>query len=758
MRVAPRWKGTRVGRIDDIACFVPGEVARDRGRRHRTGGGAGDDDGLPRVDHLPEPGAAGRPTACVEASREHSAPRAAVPRLRAGVRRRPRLLPDRRASSSDQEHDVDLPHSGTITNFTIITPVQYPGQTETEPFARVFVLLDGTDVMLPYSPVDRPAASRTCTSASGSRAAWATPRTTTIDDGGDMGGAYGHLIGWMPTRRTRRRRPRPREPDLLMATRPSDTTSPSSGGPRRPMERRTDLLRDPAAPATSSPTRSSRSALTRADVDFTCLGSCDYITGQAFSFVSNLDAIGAWPPKRDSHVEMDGAWALYEAWLRLQEGDIEIAVVTGSGRSSTGDPSLIYPMEMDPYYLAPLGADPLTFAALQARAVIDAGHRRRARDGRGRAGPRDARQPDAQVRATDVDALLADDYVREPLRRHDLPPITDGAAAMVLATGDRARELVERPAYITGFDHRTECHNPSFRALADSPSTRIAAAAAGLGDGPVEVAELQAAFTHEELLLRSVLGLGDDVDGEPRRAARCASNPIMATGLVPHRVRGRPRLRRRQPGARPLDVGPVPATEPDLHPGGTRHERRTVRDRRRGPDPPQVAPARRLVRRARARGGVPRPRRRPHDVRRHRRGRPRQGARPLRGRDEARALPVGRARRGRQADVPRAHRRLGRRHDRASSPRRTCRPASTERVLAVAFEKQSEGNAQFALGSGRGASLGAGGAFAPFIRAYIHRSGAPEHIGWKVAVKDRLNALEEPVRAPEDRRTSRSRR
>jgi len=65
-------------------------------------------------------------------------------------------------------------------------------------------------------------------------------------------------------------------------------------------------------------------------------------------------------------------------------------------------------------------------------------------------------------------------------------------------------------------------------------------------------------------------------------------------------------------------------------------------------------------------------------------------------------------------------------------------------VLAVAFEKQSEGNAQFALGSGRGASLGAGGSFAPFIRAYIHRSGAPEHIGWKVAVKDRLNALKNP--------------
>ncbi len=261
--------------------------------------------------------------------------------------------------------------------------------------------------------------------------------------------------------------------------------------------------------------------LTRADIDFTCLGSCDYITGQAFSFVSNLDAIGAWPPKRDSHVEMDGAWALYEAWLRLQEGDIEIAVVTGSGRSSTGDPALIYPMEMDPYFLAPLGADPLTFAALQARAVIASGI----------ADERSMAEVAVRSRGRgQVDQLLTEEYVREPLRRHDVPPITDGAAAMVIATGKRARELVERPAYIAGFDHRTECHNPSFRALDDSPSTRIAAAAAGLGSAPVEVAELQTAFTHEELLLRSVLELGQEVSVNPS-GGPLRANPIMASGL-----------------------------------------------------------------------------------------------------------------------------------------------------------------------------------------------------------------------------------
>ena len=100
--------------------------------------------------------------------------------------------------------------------------------------------------------------------------------------------------------------------------------------------------------------------------------------------MQNIDAVGAWPPKRDSHVEMDGAWALYEAWIRLQMGDIDIALAMGSGRSSTADPALIYPMEMDPYYLAPLGADAVSFAALQARALIDAGQGHRAADGRGR--------------------------------------------------------------------------------------------------------------------------------------------------------------------------------------------------------------------------------------------------------------------------------------------------------------------------------------------------------------------------------------
>ena len=67
-----------------------------------------------------------------------------------------------------------------------------------------------------------------------------------------------------------------------------------------------------------------------------------------------------------------------------------------------------------------------------------------------------------------------------------------------------------------------------------------------------------------------------------------------------------------------------------------------------------------------------------------------------------------------------------------------------KRVLTIAFEKQSEGDTTWGLSGGRSGGVGAGGYFAPHIRAYIERSGAPEHVGWMVAVKDRLNALNNP--------------
>ncbi|MEM1113650.1 MAG: thiolase domain-containing protein [Pseudomonadota bacterium] len=72
-----------------------------------------------------------------------------------------------------------------------------------------------------------------------------------------------------------------------------------------------------------------------------------------------------------------------------------------------------------------------------------------------------------------------------------------------------------------------------------------------------------------------------------------------------------------------------------------------------------------------------------------------------------------------------------------------------KRVLTVAFEKQSESNAMWALSNPQPFSThlnaGAGGYFAPIIREYMRRSGAPADVGIKVAVKDRLHGARNPL-------------
>ncbi len=274
--------------------------------------------------------------------------------------------------------------------------------------------------------------------------------------------------------------------------------------------------------------------ITKDDVDFICSGSTDYLIGGPFSFVMALDAVGVWPPRSESHVEMDGAWALYEAWVLLQEGEIDAALVYSFGRSSLGDLNEILSLQLDPYYLAPMWPDTVSLAALQARALIDAGKATEADFAAIAARSRkDAlSNPKAQV-ANDIPAetLLEDEYVVSPLRRHALPPITDGAAAIVLAAGDKARQWSDKPVWITGFDHRIETHSLGARDLTSSPSTTRAAEVAGLADGPVDVAEIHAPYAHQEIIIREALGLDETVPINPS-GGPLAANPLMSAGLI----------------------------------------------------------------------------------------------------------------------------------------------------------------------------------------------------------------------------------
>lgn len=273
---------------------------------------------------------------------------------------------------------------------------------------------------------------------------------------------------------------------------------------------------------------------TIADIGFTVSGSSDYLAGQAFSFVMTLDAVGAWPPIKESHVEMDGAWALYEAWLKIQAGHADTALIYSYSKASPGDLPRVLSRQLDPYYYGPLWPDSIAMAGLQARAMIDAGLITEADMAEIAQRNRDAAlsNPFAQIQGSaSVDELLSQPMMSDPLRRHDCPPITDGGVAMVIAAGDTARKWSDRPAWIRGIDHRVDSHNFGARDLTRAPSIAIAAEKAGVSAGKVDVAELHAPFTHQELIVRTELGLADDVLVNPSGGS-LAANPMMAAGLL----------------------------------------------------------------------------------------------------------------------------------------------------------------------------------------------------------------------------------
>jgi acetyl-CoA acetyltransferase len=275
--------------------------------------------------------------------------------------------------------------------------------------------------------------------------------------------------------------------------------------------------------------------ISRSDVDFTCSGSSDFLAGYSFSWVMAIDALGAWPPIQESHVEGEAAWALYEAWVKmLCHEEIEVSLVYGFGRQSMSSPREVMVLMNDPYLETPLWPDTISQAALQARALLDAGlcTERDFADIAVRNLRHAESNPLAQLSGRpDPDELLETPTIASPLRKHDCPPITDGACAVLLAAGDRARALCKRPAWIRGIAHRIDVQALGRRDLTRSHSARLAAEAAGAIGTRIDIAELHAPFTPQDWILQRELEI---LDGTVINSSGGIhqGNPMMGAGLV----------------------------------------------------------------------------------------------------------------------------------------------------------------------------------------------------------------------------------
>ena len=190
-------------------------------------------------------------------------------------------------------------------------------------------------------------------------------------------------------------------------------------------------------------------------------------------------------------------------------------------------------LQLDPYYVAPLWPDSVSVAALQARAWLDAGH---------------TEAEMAEVAARSRKAAMANPngagdgrhVGRRPSARA-LPRVAPAQARLPadLRRRRRGRARRGRPgaqgvrAARRGSAASTTASSRTASACATSPRRRRRAsrASAPACDGTVDVAELHAPFTHQELILREALGLADGVDVNPSGGA-LAANLMMAAGLT----------------------------------------------------------------------------------------------------------------------------------------------------------------------------------------------------------------------------------
>ena len=240
-----------------------------------------------------------------------------------------------------------------------------------------------------------------------------------------------------------------------------------------------------------------------------------------------LDGVGPWPPIQESHVEMDGAFALYEAWVKLQLGEVDCALVYGYGKSSPGPIHEVLSRQLDPYSVAPLWPDAISLAALQARAGLEAGTFDEAAMAevatRSRtATPSATRRPSSRGSGR-VEEYLAEEPIVDPLRRIGLP------ADHRRRRRRRHRRRRLRPGALRapGVDpgdrppHRPDGARPARpHRVGERPARRRARPASA--PAGFDTAELHAPFTHQELLLRDGARASTARSTSTRRAAPSA--------------------------------------------------------------------------------------------------------------------------------------------------------------------------------------------------------------------------------------------
>lgn len=251
--------------------------------------------------------------------------------------------------------------------------------------------------------------------------------------------------------------------------------------------------------------------LTPGDVDgvFIALPE-DYFSGLTFA-----EYLGIQPKITENNRTGGSAFLTYAMWaaLAIEAGQCDVALIAYGSNQRTASGKLVTALRPPPYETPyKLGRPVGAYALATSRYMHQYGLKREQLGEVAIAARRWAQlNPDAFVREPlSMDEYLKSRMVSDPISVRDCCLVTDGAAAVVMVSADRAKHLARRPVYLLGAaaatDHKDITSMPDLTTTAAVQSGARAFAQAGITPADVDVVEVYDAFTINTLLFLEDLG------------------------------------------------------------------------------------------------------------------------------------------------------------------------------------------------------------------------------------------------------------
>jgi len=239
-------------------------------------------------------------------------------------------------------------------------------------------------------------------------------------------------------------------------------------------------------------------------------------TGVMNALAHDLGVMPAYSERVDQTSSSGGA-GMYEAWQSVASGASDMTLLVGGEKmthrttpeSTDVIASITHPVEYKHGLTLP------SFAGLTARHYLERFDA--PRESLARVAVKNHENgvdnPNAQFqKEITMETALESPVVADPLRLYDFCPITDGSAAMVFTTEERAARLTDDYVVVSGIGGATDTHVVHER---DDPtimggvveSSKQAYEMAGLGPDDLDVAELHDMFTILEFLQLEGIGV-----------------------------------------------------------------------------------------------------------------------------------------------------------------------------------------------------------------------------------------------------------